>query len=148
MWSRVARQYPVANLAERLTVYREVPSSISRASAQPFLEKLVTISSENLAHATGAPAPQQIHLDIASLIHGAEMQPARGLDVKRMSAVIADAGYRIGGGKPGPELLRRIKRAELRLRHRLILRQPAYNLVWHAARAVRVHLRRFMPAGR
>ena len=49
LWSRIARQYRVANLAERLTVYREVPSSMSRAGAQPFLEKLVAISSENLA---------------------------------------------------------------------------------------------------
>jgi hypothetical protein len=148
LWSRIARQYPVANLAERLTVYREVPCSISRASARPFLDKLVTISSENLAHATGTPAPQQIHVDIAARIHGAEMPPARRLDVQRMSAVIADAGYGIGGGKPGPELLRRIRRAALRLRHRLMLRRPAYNLVWQTARAVRVHLRRFMPAGR
>ena len=72
LWSRIARHYRVANLAERLTVYREVPSSMSRAGAQPFLEKLVTISSENLAYATGAAAPQQVHIDIAALVHGAE----------------------------------------------------------------------------
>src|ERR1700722_19986529 len=54
LWSRIARHYRVANLAERLTIYREIPSSMSRVSAQPFLEKLVTISSENLAYASGA----------------------------------------------------------------------------------------------
>jgi hypothetical protein len=148
LWSRIARHYRVANLAERLTIYREVPSSMSRASADPFKQKLVTISSENLAYATRAAAPQQIHIDIAVLIHGAEMRPGRRLDVKRMSAVIADAGYRIGGGRPGPELVKGIARAQTKIRHRLMRRQPAYDLVWRTARAVRGHLRRLMPAGR
>jgi hypothetical protein len=148
LWSRISRHYRVANLAERLTVYREVTSSMSRAGAQPFKQKLVTISSENLAYATGAAEPQQIHIDIAALIHGAEMQPAPRLDVKRMSAVIADAGYRIGDGRPGPELMQGIARAQSRIRNRLRRRQPAYDLVWRTARAVRGHLRRLMPAGR
>src|ERR1700733_10143379 len=60
LWSRIARHYRVGNLGERLTVYREVPSSMSRAGGRPFLEKLVTISSENLAYRSGASAPQQV----------------------------------------------------------------------------------------
>ncbi len=104
LWSRIARHYRVANLPERLTVYREVPSSMSRAGAQPFLEKLVAISSENLAHATGAAAPQQVHVDIAALVHGAETLLPQKPDVDRMNAVIADAGNGIGEGPPGPEL--------------------------------------------
>jgi Glycosyl transferase family 2 len=148
LWSRIARHYRVANLVERLTVYREVPSSMSRAGAQPFLERLVTISSENLAHATGAEAPQQIHVDIAALVHGAEVPVSRGIDVKRMCDVIADAGYRIAGGQPGPELAQRIARAQVHLRHRLMLRQPAYGLVWRTVRAVRGRLRRLMLAAR
>jgi hypothetical protein len=148
LWSRISRHFRVANLPERLTVYREVPSSMSRAGTQPFLQKLVTISSENLAHATGAATPQQIHIDIAALIHGAEMQPPRWPDVKHMCAVIADAGYRIGGGQPGPELAQRIAGAQARLHHRLMLRQPVYGLVWRTARAVRGRLRRLMLAAR
>jgi hypothetical protein len=148
LWSRIARHYRVANLAERLTVYREVPSSMSRAGAQPFLQKLVTISSENLAHATGAAVPQQIHIDIAALVHGAEMSVSRRLDVKRMCAVIADAGNRIGDGQPGPELAQTIAHVQAHLRHCVMLRQPAYALMWRTARAVRGRLRRLMLAAR
>src|SRR5579872_4023526 len=107
LWSRIARHYRVANLAERLTVYREVPSSMSRDSRQPFVRKLVTISSENLAHATGAAGPELIHIDIAALVHGAELRSQRP-DIKAMSAIVAEAGRRIGGGQPSPELGRRI----------------------------------------
>ena len=148
LWSRISRHYRVANLAERLTVYREVPSSMSRAATQPFLEKLVTISSENLAHATGAAVPEQVHIDIAALVHGAEMQrvSSRKPDADAMCAVIAEAGRRIGGGgKPHPELAQRvIAGAQARVRHRLMLRQPAYALMWRTARAIRGRLRRMM----
>jgi glycosyltransferase involved in cell wall biosynthesis len=41
LWSRISRHYRVANLPERLTIYREVPSSMSRTGAHPF--KLFTI---------------------------------------------------------------------------------------------------------
>jgi hypothetical protein len=148
LWSRISRHYRVANLAERLTVYREVPASMSRAGSQPFLQKLVAISSENLAHAAGAAVPEQIHNDIAALVHGAELPVSRRLDAKSMCAVIAEAGYGIAGGEPSPELARRIAQAQARTRHRLMLRQPAYALAYHAARAVRGHLRRLMPAAR
>ena len=148
LWSRIARQYRVANLAERLTVYREVPSSMSRAGAQPFLEKLVAISSENLAYATGAAAPQQVHIDVAALVHGAETLVPQKPDVDRMNAVIADAGFRIGGGQPGPELAQHIARTQALVRDRLMLRQPAYGRAWRTARAVRSRLRRLMLAAR
>jgi hypothetical protein len=148
LWSRISRHYCVANLPERLTIYREVPSSMSRAGAEPFLQKLVTISSENLAHATGAAVPQRIHIEIAALIHGAELQSLRRLDVERMCAVIADAGNKFGDGRPGPELAQRIVDAQAHLRHCLRLRQPAYGLVWRTARAVRNHLRRLSLAVR
>ena len=46
LWSRIARRFRVANLPERLTVYREVPSSMSRAGIDPFKRKLVRLSAE------------------------------------------------------------------------------------------------------
>ncbi len=52
LWSRIARRFRVANLPERLTIYREVPTSMSREGADPFKEKLILISAENLAAAT------------------------------------------------------------------------------------------------
>lgn len=149
LWSRISRHYRVANLAERLTVYREVPSSMSRVSAQPFLEKLVTISSENLAHASGAAAPQPVHVDIAALFHGAAARVSPKLDLEGMCAVLAEAGRRIGDGQAGPELAKRVATAQLQIRHRLMLHhQPALGLAWRAARAVRGQLRRVIRATR
>jgi hypothetical protein len=148
LWSRMARQARVANLGERLTVYREVPSSMSREAEQPFRDKLVTISSENLAHACGLAAPQQIHIEIAALIHGATQRLSARPDFRRMCAVVAEAGCRIGNGRTSPELAQRIEGAQARIRHHQRLRQPAYNLVWRTARAVRGRLRRLMLATR
>jgi glycosyltransferase involved in cell wall biosynthesis len=140
LWSRIARHYCVANLPERLTVYREVPTSMSRVGAQPFSEKLVTIASENLAYASGAAVPQQVHLDIAALIHGAESRVSQKPDVGRMCTVIAEAGSRIASGRPGPELRRKIARAQNQLKRRAMLPQSTYGWVWGAARTIRGYL--------
>jgi hypothetical protein len=148
LWSRIARHYRVANLGERLTVYREVPSSMSRAGARPFLERLVTISSENLAHASEATAPKQVHIDIAALVHGAYGLVSRKPDAGAMYAVIAEAGRKINGGRMGPELTQRVLNTQVRVRHQLLLRQPALGMALRAARAVRGRLRRLMPAAR
>jgi hypothetical protein len=142
LWSRLARRFRVANLPERLTIYREVPNSISRATAQPFLEKLVTISSENLAYATGEPRPQRVHTDIAALIHGANELMSPKPDVNGMFAVIAEAGRGIGGDQPSQELAQRIAGAQSQIRRRMLLRRPPLRLIWSAARTVRGYFRR------
>jgi glycosyltransferase involved in cell wall biosynthesis len=142
LWSRISRHYRVANLTERLTVYREVPFSMSRVSAQPFLQKLVIISSENLAHTIGATVPQQLHVDIAALIHGVEASTSPKLDLDGMCAVIAEAGNRIGGRRPRPELAQRIAQVQNSLRHGVLLRQPADSWIRRAARTVRARLPR------
>ena len=144
LWSRISRHYRMANLAERLTVYREVPSSMSRDGLQPFLEKLVTISSENLAYVTGSTIPLQVHTDVAALIHGAATRLSPNPEIDRMCALVAEAGRRIGGGQPGPGLARRIADAESRIRYRMMLRRRAIGRMWQTARAIRGHLSRLI----
>lgn len=139
LWSRLARRFRLANLPERLTIYREVPNSISRAV--PFLEKLITISSENLAYATGEAQPQRLHTDIAALVHGAYSQVSPKPNVGCMLAVIAEAGRRICGEQPRPELAQRIAGVQSQIRRGLLLRRPPVRLIWNAARAVRGYLR-------
>lgn len=93
LWSRIARRFRVANLPERLTIYREVPTSMSRDGMDPFKEKLVLISAENLAAATtGEPKPQRLHFDIAYLVHGMPERMSQSADIEAMCAVIAKAG--------------------------------------------------------
>jgi glycosyltransferase involved in cell wall biosynthesis len=57
LWSRLARKGRVANLPERLLVHREVPQSMSRTGPNPFLDRLVSLSAENLAFANGLTQP-------------------------------------------------------------------------------------------
>jgi glycosyltransferase involved in cell wall biosynthesis len=100
LWSRIARRFRVANLPERLTIYREVPTSMSRDGKDPFKEKLVLISAENLAAATvGEPKPQRIHLDIANLLHGAPEKISQSADIDAMCDVITEAGRTIFGNR-------------------------------------------------
>ena len=100
LWSRIARRFRVANLPERLTIYREVPTSMSREGADPFKEKLISISAENIAAATvGAAEPQRVHVDIASIVHGAPERMSQGADIEAMCAVIAQAGKAIFGDR-------------------------------------------------
>ena len=100
LWSRIARRFRIANLPERLTIYRELPTSMSRASAHPFKDKVILISAENLAMATdGVPKPQRIHLDIASLTHNAPEKMSQMADIEAMCAVISKAGVAIFGNR-------------------------------------------------
>ncbi|MES2364324.1 MAG: glycosyltransferase family A protein [Pseudomonadota bacterium] len=50
LWSRIARRHRIANFPEVLTVYREMPGSMSRAGENPFLNNVIHIASENLSH--------------------------------------------------------------------------------------------------
>jgi cellulose synthase/poly-beta-1,6-N-acetylglucosamine synthase-like glycosyltransferase len=145
LWSRLARRFRVANLPERLTIYREVPNSISRAGDNPFLQKLVLISSENLALATGAHSATQVHTDIAALTHGSDAQVSPAPDLKLMETVIRQAGRAISGASPSEDLLDRIASAERRLKRNLWLHKPLHRKVVSAGRRIRNGLRWLRP---
>ena len=100
LWSRIARRFRIANLPERLTIYRELPKSMSRAGVNPFQEKVILIAAENLAVATdGTPKPRRIHLDIASLTHNAPEKVSQTANIEEMCAVISRAGAAIFGNR-------------------------------------------------
>ncbi len=100
LWSRIARRFRVANLAERLTIYREVPTSMSRENVDPFKEKLILITAENLAMAAdGTSKPGRIHLDIACLAHNAPEKVSPTANIGEMCAVISRAGAAIFGSR-------------------------------------------------
>ena len=70
LWSRIARQFRVANIPEVLHIYREVPGSMCRSAPGRSRENAVTVSVENLAWATGTADAGGAILDIAALAHG------------------------------------------------------------------------------
>src|SRR5262249_42585998 len=92
LWSRLARSHRVANLPERLTVYRETAGGMSRAPGQAFQGRAVLISSENLAAAVGAVAPSRVHRDIAALSRQAFALVSPNPDFETMRKVIEEAG--------------------------------------------------------
>ena len=100
LWSRMARRFKVANLPERLLVYREVPLSMSRSGPNPFLDRLVTISAENLAFANGLAAPDTVSTDVAALTHSAFHRLSPRADIDLMAKAILAAGERIAEDCP------------------------------------------------
>jgi glycosyltransferase involved in cell wall biosynthesis len=70
LWSRLARNYRLANLGDVLTAYREVPGSMSRAGENPFVQNLIRISAENLQHRFGESFPLGACSGLARLYHG------------------------------------------------------------------------------
>lgn len=94
LWSRVSRHFNVFNLEERLLVYREVPQSMSRAGPNPFLEKLVMISAENIASAAKVENNVDCQ-DLAALTHSAKHLLSKKLDIKAMVNLIESATQNI-----------------------------------------------------
>jgi hypothetical protein len=88
LWSRIARQFDVANIPEVLHIYREVPKSMSRDGINPFMDRVVNISVENLAFAAGRDNPDQTIVDLAALVHGAYHRVSPKPSLKDISAFI------------------------------------------------------------
>jgi glycosyltransferase involved in cell wall biosynthesis len=69
LWSRVAKKYKLANLKQPLLAYYEVSSSMSRIGKNPFLDKLVHLSAENVQWALGRDDSCGHALYLSSLMH-------------------------------------------------------------------------------
>lgn len=70
-FSRIARDWDVANIPQVLHIYREVRGSMSRDTRNPFLPKVLLISSENLAAASGKPVSDPLIRSTAAFLNGA-----------------------------------------------------------------------------
>jgi glycosyltransferase involved in cell wall biosynthesis len=121
LWSRLARRYEVANLPERLVIYREVPGSMSRVGPNPFQEKILLISAENLAHASGDRSLDQRHLDIAALIHLAFHAVSAEPNIEQLCGIVSEAGNRIATRTSDSEIRDRVQEriANLRRNHQM-----------------------------
>lgn len=72
LWSRIIRQYKVANIPEILISYRSFDTGMSRVSPYPFRKKMVIITNENLRWITGNQATYEEEIqNISALYHGA-----------------------------------------------------------------------------
>ena len=92
LWSRMARAGRVANLSQRLLVYREVPQSMSRTGENPFADRLVTIASENLALSAGLDRPNEHAINIAALAHQVDQRLSSPRNLAAMIDLLKKAG--------------------------------------------------------
>jgi len=107
LWSRVARQFAIANIPEVLLVYREVLGSMSRVGARPFLDRLIKISVENLLWITGKPSADSHVTDVAALNHAAYHRVSPRPRIGKMSKVIYDAADRLSDAYQVPRRILR-----------------------------------------
>jgi hypothetical protein len=98
-WSRIARRHQVANLSEVLTVYREMPGSMSRTGVNPFLIKVLQISSENLYALLAKQWPKQDCLSLAYLYHNVPNASPRPLRKREALAMIRSIVELVGGDR-------------------------------------------------
>jgi glycosyltransferase involved in cell wall biosynthesis len=91
LWSRIGREFEVANIPEVLHRYREVAGSMSRDGPSPFLEHLVTIAAENVAWASGEPLSNPQVVNIAALAHGAKHRIVGQPDFRAMRQIFQRA---------------------------------------------------------
>jgi len=137
LWSRMVRHAKVANLADRLLVYREVPASMSRTGPNPFMDRLVLICAENLAAVLQEAQPSREMLDVAALTHSAFHRLSPRPDIDRMCEVVRLAGQKLASQSPQSDVLRRTDTKIQNLRHQHLIRK--HNMHWARpiARAVR-----------
>ena len=95
LWSRVARQFEVANIPEVLLVYREVPNSMSRAGMSPFLDRVINISVENLLWATGRKFSDRDVTDLAALNHAAYQRVSPRPSLRKLSRILFEAAEKL-----------------------------------------------------
>lgn len=91
LWSRMARSYRLANLPERLVLYREVPTSISRDRSNPFLPKLIQIAAENLAYASGDMARVADALPLTRFAHDPQAPAPTAGELRTLREMLANA---------------------------------------------------------
>jgi glycosyltransferase involved in cell wall biosynthesis len=95
LWSRVMREFRVANLPDVLMIYREVANSMSRTGVDPFGPNLIKITSENIAWASGWAIDSPEVVAISRLSHGAYKDIPQGMRFAGLSSVVRDAANKI-----------------------------------------------------
>ncbi|MGO4735539.1 glycosyltransferase family 2 protein [Bosea sp. 2KB_26] len=117
LWSRIARRFEVANLPERLLVYREMPNSMSRNGPNPFLDRLLLLASENIAFWNGLAVPDTACHDAAALSVTAYDRLSPGADIQTICARVEQAIDAIDASALPPTAVADRAQALANLRH-------------------------------
>ena len=99
-FSRIAKNYQISNLPERLVIYREVPGSISselrlqnsnKGDKSAFRDRMALISAENLAHQNNLAFINNICIDFGRLLHGSDALKRNNLNINAMKRMVKNA---------------------------------------------------------
>jgi glycosyltransferase involved in cell wall biosynthesis len=69
LWCRISRDHKMANLIEPLVSYHEVSDSMSRQGVNPFQQKLIALTQENIEWAVNLTGGSQEALFLSNLMH-------------------------------------------------------------------------------
>lgn len=119
LWSRVARDFKLANIPENLLAYCEVPGSMSRSGMNPFLYRLINISAENIAWHTGRAMDAPEIIAMSRLAHGVYEGIPRDVQFSMIEAVLEAAAVSISrqSGMPLSMLAQALKLRVAMLRY-------------------------------
>jgi glycosyltransferase involved in cell wall biosynthesis len=137
LWSRIAREFEIANLPEALLVYREVPKSMSRMGPNPFLEKLVKLSAENIALAAGREIGDRHCISLAALEHGVYHHLDARPRFAELERLLNEAVEELSGPQDGQgnRALKALARQRLRSRWRRYLVHRYFGFIGRAIRS-------------
>lgn len=141
LWSRLARKGRVANLSERLLVYREVPHSMSRNGPNPFLDRLVSLSAENLAYGNGLTQPNITMVDVAALTHSAFHRLSKRPNIIVMAEAVRIAGRAID--EDDPRITARVNGRVKTLQYQWMMQQSGSQWARKLLNGVRMLRKRF-----
>lgn len=139
LWSRMARQFEIANLPERLLIYREVQTSMSREGPNPFADKLIRITSENLAWWAGMSKPNEVCKAAAALLHAAPDRMSHDASIETICALATAAADGVIAACPEEGLELRRDALVANLRHHYTLARGLPNWSRPVVAAVRRH---------
>lgn len=95
LWSRVMREYKLANLPDVLVAYREVHGSMSRTGINPFLTNLIKINTENLAWASGCSLDSSEVVALSKLHRGVYDKISSETSFSKMKTMLNQAALHI-----------------------------------------------------
>lgn len=95
LWLRIAREHELANLAEPLLVYREVPGSISRTRAALLDRRAIAIAAENLQALLGPGHSDTDVRDLASLMRHSTQALSQAPDWRVLATLLREAERRL-----------------------------------------------------
>lgn len=137
LWSRLARNFEVANIPERLHIYREFPGSMSREGDSPFLEKVIRISAENISWYSQTDARDRAVLDLAHLTHNVMSGVSATPDFAAMETALFKAAVKLTAEPAGAAVLKERAAEVMRGARRRCLRR---GRAWDALRSLKRYL--------